>query len=75
MAIPGVSVYSAKIFLKVNFILILDTYHEKIRKSKVPKMVILGRKPKPLAHCHFSTDLKDFYESETYETCATSIHK
>ena len=56
--------------LKVEF---LDTSYEKIRKSEVPKMVIFGRKPKPLAHLHFTINFKNFNESETYKACALPL--
>ena len=56
------------------YIEFLDTFYEKIQKSKVPKMGIFGRKPKPLAQLRFSTDFKNFNGSETYEPNATSVH-
>ena len=51
-----------------------DTFDEKIRKSKVPKIVIFDRKSKTFSHFLFSTDFKKFNGSETYETYATSVH-
>ena len=66
-----------KIFyrMQMNFyVKFLDNCYEKIRKSELPKMVIFGRKPKPLSHLRFSPDLKYFNGSETYESCVTSVH-
>ena len=51
----------------------LDTCYEDIRKSEAPKMVIFGRKPKPIGYLHFSTDFKNFNGTSTYEACATSV--
>ena len=49
------------------YVKFLDKSNEKIRKLKVQKMVILSRKPKFIAHLHFSTDFKNFNGSEIYE--------
>ena len=56
------------------YVKFLSTCYEKIRKSKVPKIVIFGRKPKSFSHLHFSTDFKNFNGSDTYETCPTSVY-
>ena len=52
--------------VRMNFyVKLLGTCYEKFRKSKVPKMVIFGRKPKLFSLLHFSTDFKNFNGSET----------
>ena len=47
---------------------------KKFENQKYQKMVIFGRKPKPLANLNFSTDFKNFNGSETYEACVASFY-
>ena len=49
-----------------TYVKFFDTRHEKIQKSKVQKLVIFGRKPKPLAHLNFSTDFKNYNGYKTF---------